>query len=103
VTEKFDVVGNFPGTSPFRTDRDLDKTLKPPDNSLLELPKQYCDLWESMRPGASTRYLPSIEEALEYADRAGSQRGGLQVLVTGSLHLVGGALYLLQRSKADES
>ncbi|KAK5188804.1 hypothetical protein LTR99_007246 [Exophiala xenobiotica] len=80
-----------------------DKTLKPPDNSLLELPKQYCDLWESMRPGASTRYLPSIEEALEYADRAGSQRGGLQVLVTGSLHLVGGALYLLQRSKADES
>jgi len=78
-----------------------DKTLKAPDNSLTELPKQYCGLWESIQPGASTRFLPSIEEALEFADRAGSQRRGLQVLVTGSLHLVGGALYLLQRRKAE--
>ncbi|OAP54707.1 hypothetical protein AYL99_11155 [Fonsecaea erecta] len=76
-----------------------DKTLKPPDNLLADLPKQYCDLWKSTFPTASTIYLPSIEEALEYVDTAGQQRDNLQVLVTGSLHLVGGALYLLQRWK----
>ncbi|KAI1621587.1 putative tetrahydrofolylpolyglutamate synthase [Exophiala viscosa] len=81
----------------------LDKTLKPPeDESLKELPKQYCDMWKLMHSDARTRFEPSIEEALEYADRVGSERGGkLQVLVTGSLHLVGGALYLLHQEQAD--
>ncbi|KIW93204.1 uncharacterized protein Z519_05809 [Cladophialophora bantiana CBS 173.52] len=79
-----------------------DKTLKPPENWLADLPKQYCDLWRAIHPAAKTRYIPSIEEALGYADSASSQRGSLQVLVTGSLHLVGGALYLLQRWKTDE-
>ncbi|KIX96562.1 uncharacterized protein Z520_07828 [Fonsecaea multimorphosa CBS 102226] len=80
-----------------------DKTLKPPDKLLADLPKQYCGLWKSIFPNASTRYLASIEEALEYAERASLQRDGLQVLVTGSLHLVGGALYLLQRWKQTSS
>ncbi|KIW25281.1 uncharacterized protein PV07_08472 [Cladophialophora immunda] len=79
-----------------------DKTLKPPDSILTDLPKQYCDLWRSIYPTARTRYLPSIEEALECAHSASLQRDGLQVLVTGSLHLVGGALYLLQQWKTDE-
>lgn len=57
-------------------------------------------MWQSIQPDASTRYEPSIEEALEYADQKSTERGGcLQVLVTGSLHLVGGALYLLQQRK----
>ncbi|KIV78182.1 hypothetical protein PV11_09925 [Exophiala sideris] len=79
----------------------LDKTLKPPeDESLRELPKQYCDMWRTLQPEARTRYESSIEAALECADRIGSERdGGLQVLVTGSLHLVGGALYLLRKTE----
>ncbi|EXJ65532.1 folylpolyglutamate synthase [Cladophialophora yegresii CBS 114405] len=79
----------------------FDKTLKAPDPSLADLPKQYPALWESIQPAASSIYVPSIEEALEYADEASHKHGNLQVLVTGSLHLVGGALYLLQRQKAD--
>ncbi len=54
-----------------------------------------------MHPGASTKFVPSIEEALEYADRESLEQGTLRVLVTGSLHLVGGALYLLRRWEAD--
>ncbi|KIW71825.1 hypothetical protein PV04_00057 [Phialophora macrospora] len=77
----------------------FDKTLKAPDISLADLPKQYCSLWESIQPAASTRFVPSIEEALELADRVSFQRGSLQVLVTGSLHLVGGALHLLRDGK----
>ncbi|RMZ88393.1 hypothetical protein DV736_g4379, partial [Chaetothyriales sp. CBS 134916] len=50
----------------------------------------------------SASYVPSIEEALEYAERVSAERGGLHVLVTGSLHLVGGALYLLRRWETDE-
>ncbi|ETI26708.1 hypothetical protein G647_10368 [Cladophialophora carrionii CBS 160.54] len=79
----------------------FDKTLKAPDSSLADLPKQYPGLWESIQPAATSRYVPSIEEALEYADKASHKHGNLQVLVTGSLHLVGGALYMLQQRKSD--
>ena len=36
-----------------------------------------------------------IEEALSLARKIGEQNHGMQTLITGSLHLVGGALNLL--------
>lgn len=39
---------------------------------------------------------PSIEGAIKAVERIGSEKGGAQVFVTGSLHLVGGALNLLR-------
>ncbi|KIW76589.1 hypothetical protein Z517_09033 [Fonsecaea pedrosoi CBS 271.37] len=81
-----------------------DKTLHVPDKVVADLPRQYCDLWGSIYPDAKTSYVPFIEDALEYADAVGMHGRGLQVLVTGSLHLVGGAIYLLRqgKEKADE-
>ena len=38
----------------------------------------------------------TIEGALNYGKRIGEQHDGMETLVTGSLHLIGGALSLLQ-------
>ena len=49
-----------------------------------------------MDPGANISIEPTIEGALNLARRVGDQDNGMQALVTGSLHLVGSALSLLQ-------
>lgn len=51
-----------------------------------------------MCPDAIIRSEKSVEEALNYVEHLGTQSQGLDVLITGSLHLVGGALYLLRES-----
>jgi folylpolyglutamate synthase len=38
----------------------------------------------------------TIEEALSFAKKVGEKHDGMQTLVTGSLHLIGGALNLLR-------
>lgn len=54
-----------------------------------------------MDPKASITVLPSIEEALDYAKALAKGDGKevekeVQALITGSLHLVGGALAVLE-------
>lgn len=48
--------------------------------------------------------MPTIEEALDYARHVGEEVKGdgdkVQVYVTGSLHLVGGALGILEKADA---
>ena len=67
----------------------------------LTLQKAFAEKWKSLDPQARVTIVPTIQEALEYA-RALSTRdvneGGVEVhaLVTGSLHLVGGALGVLE-------
>lgn len=68
-----------------------DETLFPPS-----LRNQYIEAWKSIDPSASISFEPTIEGALNLARRVGNQRNGMQTLVTGSLHLVGSALSLLQ-------
>lgn len=55
-----------------------------------------------MCPGTSVRSERSVEEALMYVEELGAHLQGLDVLITGSLHLVGGALYLLRESTVPE-
>lgn len=77
---------------------------------------RFAEKWASIDPGAEVVVLPAIEGALEYArivgdaaasaaaddyDGLGDRQGGkVQVYVTGSLHLVGGALAILEKSNA---
>lgn len=49
-----------------------------------------------MDPKAAIIKEQTIEGALNTARRIGEEKGGMQTLVTGSLHLVGGALNLLR-------
>jgi folylpolyglutamate synthase len=63
--------------------------------------KQFAAKWKSLDPEVSVAVVSSIEEALDYAEALAKGDGKgveeeVQVLVTGSLHLVGGALAVLE-------
>lgn len=62
----------------------------------MDLPRIYTDIWRSADPDAIIERTQVIEEALSLARKIGEQNHGMQALVTGSLHLVGGALNVLQ-------
>ncbi|KAL9119008.1 MAG: hypothetical protein Q9187_004435, partial [Circinaria calcarea] len=60
------------------------------------LQESYVEVWKGIDPGVRVSIEPTIEGALELARRIGNRGKGMQALVTGSLHLVGGALWLLE-------
>ena len=53
-------------------------------------------LWKELDSTATIIIERTIEGALDRAKEIGKTEGGMQTLVTGSLHLVSGALYLLK-------
>jgi folylpolyglutamate synthase len=56
----------------------------------------YSDIWKKFDPKATISSEPTIEEALNLAKSVARNHGGMDVFVTGSLHLVGGALNVMQ-------
>ncbi|KAI1334104.1 FolC bifunctional protein [Xylariaceae sp. FL0016] len=61
--------------------------------------RAFAERWSSLDPSGKVIILPTIEEAISYVRSLGecSENGDtVQVLVTGSLHLVGGALSILE-------
>ncbi|KAJ5535390.1 folylpolyglutamate synthase [Penicillium freii] len=74
----------------------IDKTIKEPETPFPDLCATYASLWKDFDNQAVVASEPTIEAALNLAKRIGAQEGGVQVFVTGSLHLVGGALNLLR-------
>lgn len=79
-----------------------DKTLQDPAASISQLPRAYPEIWQKGRDSKDEQisFEPCIEDALEKARAVGMKQGGTRVLITGSLHLVGGALHLLQSDTA---
>lgn len=75
-----------------------DKTLQDPAAGASQLPRTYPEIWKggSESKTENVSFEPCIEDALEEARIVGAEHGGMHVLITGSLHLVGGALHLLQ-------
>jgi folylpolyglutamate synthase len=68
----------------------------------LAIQEATAEAWSLMDSGVDCLILPTIEEAINHA-RANSNDGrSLQVLVTGSLHLVGGFLKVLERADASK-
>lgn len=65
--------------------------------------RRFADKWRELDPGADVRVIPTIQEALDYARSLGEGLGegsAVQAYVTGSLHLVGGALGILEQADA---
>ena len=60
--------------------------------------KRYIEAWQNISPETQTAFEPTIEGALNLA-KFFDQGSGTRVLVTGSLHLVGGALRILEPSE----
>ncbi|KAH8697590.1 folylpolyglutamate synthase [Talaromyces proteolyticus] len=74
----------------------IDKTLKIPETPFPDLCAIYASLWKDIDPQAAVSTEPSIEGAIKLAKGIGVERCGVQVFVTGSLHLVGGARSILR-------
>lgn len=69
----------------------------------LTVQRQFAERWAALDPKAKVSVVPSIEEALIYARHLteGLKEGEtVQAFVTGSLHLVGGALGILEGADA---
>ena len=76
--------------SPDLTSRKIETT----DANPLEVQEQLAAAWSSLVPNFPTEnihVLPSIEHAISVVREVGSE-GGVDVLVAGSLHLVGGVI-----------
>jgi folylpolyglutamate synthase len=56
----------------------------------------FSAIWLKFQPDTNIHFEPSIQEALDTARKQVDGKSGMQALVTGSLHLVGGALSLLK-------
>ncbi|GAO17176.1 hypothetical protein UVI_02031130 [Ustilaginoidea virens] len=83
----------------------VNRGIDPKEIESMSVQRRFADRWASIDPGAEVVVLPTIEEALDYARQVGdvAARVGdekVQVYVTGSLHLVGGALAILEKAEA---
>jgi len=74
----------------------IDKSFNTPGSHPLVVPVEFPDIWRKIDPEAAIINEQTIEGALNFARRIGEEKGGMQTLVTGSLHLIGGALNLLR-------
>ncbi|KAL2270802.1 hypothetical protein VTJ83DRAFT_173 [Remersonia thermophila] len=72
----------------------------PADIEAMTVQRAFADKWRQLDPGADVRLAPSIEEAIDAARELAGEEDKAQVLITGSLHLVGGALGILERADA---
>ncbi|KAH6685443.1 folylpolyglutamate synthase [Plectosphaerella plurivora] len=69
----------------------------------LTVQRSFAEKWATLDPAAHVEVKPTIQEALEYVQSLTSsceEGGSVQAFITGSLHLVGGALEILEGSEA---
>jgi folylpolyglutamate synthase len=71
-----------------------------PQNDNLQVQRAVADAWKDIDVDSTISIYYSIEEAVEHARSISNNGEELQVLVTGSLHLVGGFLKVLKRGEA---
>ncbi|KAF2674770.1 folylpolyglutamate synthase [Microthyrium microscopicum] len=60
--------------------------------------QQFAEIWQEHQPQSAITYEPTVHQSIEKAQEIGQTSGGMQVLVTGSQHLVGAALFDLCHS-----
>jgi folylpolyglutamate synthase len=62
----------------------------------MSVQKAFAEAWTKLDSTAEVAALPSIEDALEYVKKLQDPGGMVQIFVTGSTHLIGGMLALLE-------
>ncbi|OAQ66983.1 folylpolyglutamate synthase [Pochonia chlamydosporia 170] len=80
----------------------VNRGIDPKEIETLSVQKRFAEKWREIDPAANVVVMPTIEEALDYARRVGEglDEGKVMAYVTGSLHLVGGALGILEKADA---
>ncbi|CAF3448742.1 unnamed protein product [Fusarium graminearum] len=65
--------------------------------------QRFAKKWTALDPSATVKVMPTIEQSIDYARHIGEdlpEGETVQALITGSLHLVGGALGILEKADA---
>ena len=64
----------------------------------LDTQKKFARRWRELDPSASTtiKVLPGVEDAVQYVKNLEQQDGKVHAFITGSVHLVGRALGILE-------
>lgn len=81
----------------------VNNTIDPSEVEKLTVQHSFAEKWSSIDPKSKVVVLPTIEDALNYARgvaEAAPEGEVVQAYVTGSLHLVGGALGILEETDA---
>jgi folylpolyglutamate synthase len=66
----------------------------------MTMQRVFADKWKELDPAANVLLIPTIEEAINTARALTKEGPKVQALITGSLHLVGGALGILEGADA---
>ncbi|KAH6609243.1 hypothetical protein Trco_002589 [Trichoderma cornu-damae] len=81
----------------------VNNTIDPAEIDKLTVQRSFAERWSSIDPKAKVVVLPTIEDALNHARGVAeglAEGESVQAYVTGSLHLVGGALGILEETDA---
>jgi folylpolyglutamate synthase len=74
----------------------VNRNADPNEVGSLSVQKRLAVVWRQLDPSTETRSLASIQEAIEYVRDIKCGSNGPVVFVTGSFHLVGGVLAVLE-------
>ena len=75
----------------------IDRSIFPANaDSSAKVLEQYAEIWKSVHAQGNVFIRPTIQQAVELVNAISEQNDAAQVLVTGSLFLVGGVLNILQ-------
>ncbi|KAF7549295.1 hypothetical protein G7Z17_g6470 [Cylindrodendrum hubeiense] len=75
----------------------------PADIDKMTVQHRFAEKWSSIDPDATVKVMPTIEQSIDYARQLGEglpEGESVQAFITGSLHLVGGALGILEKADA---
>ncbi|KAL2157172.1 hypothetical protein VTH06DRAFT_6393 [Thermothelomyces fergusii] len=78
----------------------VNRQYNPADIEKMTQQRVFADRWKQLDPSANIMLIPTIEEAINTARSLATGDHKVQALITGSLHLVGGALSILESADA---
>ncbi|KAJ4290783.1 Folylpolyglutamate synthetase [Collariella sp. IMI 366227] len=79
----------------------VNRQIDPEEIEKMTQQRAFAEKWKTLDPSANIMLIPSIEEAINTARGLAKEDGPkVQALITGSLHLVGGALGILEGADA---
>ncbi|KAJ3510684.1 hypothetical protein NM208_g15504 [Fusarium decemcellulare] len=81
----------------------VNRQFDPAEIEKMTVQQRFAEKWAALDPTASVKVMSTIEESIEYTRHVGEslpENQPVQAFITGSLHLVGGALGILERADA---
>ncbi|KAF5027598.1 hypothetical protein F66182_340 [Fusarium sp. NRRL 66182] len=81
----------------------VNRQFDPAEIDKMTVQQRFAEKWTALDPAATVKMMPTIEQSIDYARHVGGVLGEgetVQAFITGSLHLVGGALGILEKADA---